>query len=81
MIRNKNHVSLPESTVFVPNHEISQFAYIYLMSLCKVNIISNSTFSWWGAYLNQHKNQLVIAPSRWTFTSNKTLALDSWTKI
>lgn len=77
----KNHVSLPESTVFVPNHEISQFAYIYLMSLCKVNIISNSTFSWWGAYLNQHKNQLVIAPSRWTFTSNKTLALDSWTKI
>lgn len=77
----KNHVPLLESAIFIPNHEISQFAYIYLMSLCKVNIISNSTFSWWGAYLNQHKNQLVIAPSRWTFTSNKTLVLDSWIKI
>lgn len=77
----KDHVSLPKSTVFVPNYKVSQFAYIYLMSLCKINIISNSTFSWWGAYLNQHSDKFIIAPSRWTLTSDETLALDSWIKI
>ena len=47
------------------NHDIEDWQQMLLMSACDHNIIANSTFSWWGAYMNTNPNKMVLYPSVW----------------
>ncbi|MDX7986410.1 alpha-1,2-fucosyltransferase [Xenorhabdus sp. 12] len=69
---------------YVVNNQECEFSVIdmYLMSLCNNIIIANSTYSWWGAWLNKSEDQVVIAPQQWFANNNKTtLKNEDWVYI
>lgn len=79
----KDNLNL-QNAIFV-NNNIGKNSYkdMQLMSCCKHNIIANSTFSWWGAWLNNNKDKIVLAPNRWFNSVEGTCDIipESWEKI
>jgi hypothetical protein len=59
----EDNLNLQTETYFVKSNK--SFEDIYLMSLCDHNIIANSSFSWWGAWLNNNPDKICIAPKKW----------------
>lgn len=66
--------------VFVEGESV--LTQLFVHTLCQHNILSNSTFSWWGAYLNSSKQHITIVPSMWYgigFVGTRfNLVLDGW---
>jgi hypothetical protein len=71
----------PEGVVFMEGN--NQYEDLCLMSLCNHNVISNSSYSWWAAYLNNNKNKKVVVPSNWFIPAKPLtdLYLPQWIQI
>ena len=62
----KEKLTLPANVVFVDiNHGKNSYKDMQLMSLCKHNIVANSSFSWWAAWLNANAEKIVVSPDLW----------------
>ncbi len=80
----KNNLNLSEADFVSWNTGYNSYIDMQLMSLCKHNIIANSSFSWWGAWLNQHTDKIVIASEKWTNDpahQNCKVYSENWLKI
>lgn len=81
----KENLKFGFATTFIDfNNANTNYEDLRLMSLCKHNIIANSTFSWWGAWLNNYDKKIVIVPEKWFNDKNRSsvdLIPEDWNKL
>ncbi len=76
----------PDLNFISVDNNLEDWEQMVLMSCCSHNIIANSSFSWWGAYLNQNENKIVCYPETWFGPSMGNKKLDdlfpkNWVKV
>ncbi|MBF0502001.1 MAG: alpha-1,2-fucosyltransferase [Candidatus Riflebacteria bacterium] len=82
-VQDNLYSAFPFTVVADPTTPGSEAQDLCLMALCKHNIIANSSFSWWGAWLNQNPGKVVIAPAKWFKSSDfdsRDIIPESWIK-
>lgn len=77
----KTNLNFIKNKIFISGN--LDYQDLYLMSMCNHNIIANSSFSWWGAWLNNHNNKKVIYPSHWfnNGPDSSEIGGENWVKI
>ncbi len=79
----KANLQIDSEVVFIENLQYN-YEDLRLMSSCQHHIIANSSFSWWGAWLNPNPDKIVIAPKEWFATTERNyqdVIPETWIKI
>ena len=66
------------------NSSDNNYEDLRLMASCNHNIIANSSFSWWGAWLNKNPNKIIIAPKLWYANQkieNRDITPKNWLRM
>lgn len=80
----KKNLKSDRPLIFVSGPDMEDYEELMLMSKCRHNIIANSSFSFWGAWLNQNPDKIVIAPAVWNNrypNAYRDLLPKEWIKI
>lgn len=81
----RENIKLSHPVTYVNhNDDLRNYEDMVLMSKCKHNIIANSSFSWWGAWLNRNPDKIVCAPQRWVndmLINTSDLVPSDWVKF
>jgi hypothetical protein len=80
----KKNINLNFPIHYVSEIKLEDYEELILMSKCKHNIIANSTFSWWGAWLNNNPDKIIITPQKWFKNETKNIfdiVPKTWLKI
>ena len=81
----RDNLHLPATINVVGHNDASKnYEDLRLMGACRHHIIANSSFSWWGAWLNQQADKVVVAPAKWhadTQNDNPDIWADGWIRI
>jgi hypothetical protein len=80
----KKNLATGAETVYVSDQGFKDYEELMLMSYCRHQITANSSFSFWGAWLNQNPEKIVITPKQWSrffAKEQKDLLPENWIKV